>query len=874
MASSTVKELDRIAVAIALPVILVLFPFLHVYANNVTNLQLPMAAFFPQIAPLVLGLTVVSYLLLKLLPLTIERLLIAVAVFLMVLAWLQTNFFIGSYGFLTGETPDWTEDRISQVLQSLLLLTVGLLVVWFRRLVSENAAFIVALMILSSSAYIPALLETSKKIDDKKYTFNKNGIFEFSTQKNVVIIVLDSAQADVVHEVLTEKPAIAEKYRGFTLFRNSLSPFPKTYASIPALLSGDAYDNSLPLHDYLETTYLEKSLPAKLTEQGFDSRLLSSSPISLLAHPKLAANVSDVGGVNAADGTVLVNETELIANLMLFRVSPHLMKSFIYNDGDFRIELGAEQPEQLNNPDNQSVLCTITDEDRDYSKERKTFDYTFIDEFRVCANASLSKPALRFFHLYAPHAPYQTDESFRYIGSQPLSRLWFKRQTEGILGALGDLLQLMETRGILQNSLVIITSDHGEGEYDVGINYPDGLPERSAQESQIGLNLVRGGMALMMAKRPADNGALKISDAPVGLTDVPSTVYDWLDMEDRTTGRSLFDVAEGEPRSRIHRYYQFAGWNIDYIVPLTEYKVDGFSWYPSSWSLSEKTFDENMVASFDGEFLTLHRGGNFDDRTHSGWTTPGKIARGVTESGATVQLAGSGVSLLTAKHALYRGEDTAIEVFADEKPIGAWNFSKNDGQRTKTAVLEAEGEFELSFRTESATGRAVRFRELRLESVDKYAYDLGTAIDFTDTGNSDAFRTYGWSRTEVWGTSSIGHASGLMLYLGESINAPLKLSLLLSGYVFDPSPSREIDVYANEVLIGTLTVTSRRNLTHDFIIQPDVFAQTHALDISLRHRNPIRQRDLGVSGDTRLQSIAMVELKVAALSEPDDASGD
>jgi len=855
MEQSPIKSLDRIILAIALPVLLIVLPFLHVYANNVTNLQLPMSAFFSLFGFVALGLAVATFILLQLLPGNWTTWIVAMATFLMALAWLQTNFFIGEFGFLTGETPDWQVDRVNQVLQAAFLATLFAGMLWFRNTISSNVSFIVSLLVLSALAYVPSLLEKAGRVEDNKYTFNRNGVFEFSTLRNVVIFVLDSAQADVVYEVMSEHPEIAEKYRGFTLFRNSTSAFPKTYASIPSLLTGQAYDNSEPLHDYLQRIYLNESLPARLTLDGFDSRLLSSSPHSLIAHPRVAANVSDVQG-KAASPAVLAGETETIANLMLFRLSPHLLKPMIYNNGDFRISL--DQPATASSPGR----CSLTEDERRFSKDRKSFDNVFLDEFTKCSKASLSQPALKFYHLYAPHAPYQLDENFEFIGSKPLKRQWFTLQTRGVLNAIGDMMALMEERGLMENTLIIITSDHGEGEYNVGVVYPEDLAEQPAAEGEVGQNIVRGGMPLMMAKRPKDSSELRMSDAPVQLTDVPATVYEWLGIENNTEGRSVFSVGEDEVRPRYHRYYQFAGWNIDYIVPLTEYVVNGFSWYPGSWALSGREFKQGINNSFEGEFLTLHRTGNFDEWEHAGWTTPGKVARGVTESGATVRLRGSGVSLLTAKHSLYSKEDTKIALFQDEKPAGSWTFTTDDGQRTKTLVLDANGEFKLGLKTESEIGRNVRFRELRLEPVSKYYYEPGTTINFTDVGNSSKYRTYGWSRTEYWGTSSIGKSSGVIVTLDETIREPLEVNLLLSGYVFDEWPAQIVDVYANDVLLGTLTLNDNSRATHRLDIAPEVIGDSGVLDFSFRYRTPLRQNEHGISHDNRLQAIAMVEMSI------------
>ena len=858
MKQSTVRELDRLAVALALPIIVIVMPFLHVFANNVTNLQLPMQVYLEDYGLPLLGVAVLLYGLLKLSPQKLETWFIAIAFFVMLLTWLQTNFFVGSFGFLTGETPDWGKDIVIQWAQLLLLLVAGGLTLAYRQFLCSNIGFIAVLMVLSSIVYIPHLLEKAQRVEVSKYTFNKNGLYDFSKQKNVVIFILDSAQADVVDNILSTKPDIAAKFSGFTHFRDALSAFPKTYASIPAILSGEAYDNRAPLHTYLKRLYTEKSLPAKLTQAGFDSRLSSSSPHALFAHPLVAANVSDIDGNQTAPQEVKNNDSALLANLMLFRLTPHVFKSQVYNDGDFVIDFSRDDKAVV------EARCKLPDEHRKYSIQRRSFDNLFLDEFQHCASANLDQPAFRFYHLYAPHAPYQLDENFEFIGPKPINRDWFATQTEGVLNVLGDVLQSMTAKGIMDNSLVIIASDHGEGEYNVGINYPDDLPERKSADKGVSPAIVRGGMSLLMVKKPDDSGDVRVSDAPVMLTDIPATVYDalGLDMAD-SGGRPVFSVIEGEDRQRIHRYYQFAGWNIDYIVPLTEYVVDGFGWFPESWSTSTASFDQSISQEFGGEFITLHRGGTLDNYKNSGWTEPGKVARGVTVDGASVRLAADGLSLLTVKHSLYSAEDTVVDVYADGSQVGSWAFNKNDGQRSKSIVLDKSGEFELRFRPRNADEPSVRFREIRIEPLTKYAYQLGTDVEFSDIGNSDKFRTYGWSRTEFWGTSTIGAETGLVLYLDQAVSAGLSLKVLLSGYVFPSSPVRQVELVINGKPVELLTVDHKAREEHEVLFSSELLNGERAVNITFRHINPIRQSELGVSHDTRLQSIAVRTLNLS-----------
>jgi len=848
--------------ALALPTFLIATPFLHVYANNVTNLQLPVSFFTGNLSLLCLGTSIAFYFLTKLCPARHEKRLIALTFAIILTAWLQTNVFIGSYGFLTGETPDWTDGLWLQAGQGALLIGLTLLCFAARDTLCRNLVFLCSLLTLTSLAYLPELLEKTRSIEVKKYAFTKDGIYNFSNKQNVIIFVIDSAQADVVNEVFEEAQTIAGKFQGFTMFRNSVSAFPKTYASIPALLSGRSFDNSEPLTRYLKKAYIEESISAKLKEVGYDARYSSSSPHSLFAHPLVAENVANVEGALVDSENVITKDSELLANMVLFRLSPHLLKPYVYNRGDFLLNF-----KESKDPKTETAThCQLDNDARIYSKDRLSFDNNLLDEFRACANGSLEEPAFRFFHLYAPHAPYRMDAEFQDIGNKPLKREWFLLQTKGVLNVLGDLIEQLEELGILEKSLVVIVSDHGEGEYNVGLNLDLSLPDRTKTRNDTKQSLVRGGIPLMMVKRPQDSGDIQYSDAPVQLTDVPATVYDWTGVSNPTQGRSVFSIGPEEKRKRTHRYYRFSGWNIDYIVPLTEYVVDGFSWYPESWSKSDTNFDDLASTSFKGQLVTLQKGGNLKEYLHSGWAEPLENGRIMNNSSASITMEGTSTSVLTVRHGLHQSEDSSLEVLHNGKPVTSWLMAKDDGQRNKTAILPASKAQTVAFSKKNENAPQPLFRELRLEPISNYKYELGTDINFTDLGNSEKYRTYGWSRTEHWGTSSIGRSSGVIMSIAQTPGQDLSLKVHLSGYVFKQWPEQKVEILANKIVIGNISFKDQTKKIARFLIPRAVITQEGLIDLSFRYLNPVRQNSIGVSGDSRLQSIAMTNLVLDQIS--------
>lgn len=108
---------------------------------------------------------------------------------------------------------------------------------------------------------------------------------------------------------------------------------------------------------------------------------------------------------------------------------------------------------------------------------------------------------------------------------------------------IGRLLDAMEDRGILDDTLVIITSDHGEHFGENG-HFTHGT---SLYRQTIDVPL--------MALFPDGTGAGERIRWPVGLEAIPSTVVDWLNLDDggAFTATSWLDLWNDANNSRVFR---------------------------------------------------------------------------------------------------------------------------------------------------------------------------------------------------------------------------------------------------------------------------------------------------------------------------------
>ncbi|MBL4681615.1 MAG: sulfatase-like hydrolase/transferase [Pseudomonadales bacterium] len=857
--------IQRIFVSLSFVIVLLLIPFLHVYALNITNLQFPLF----RIGPSVFGLIAVIFLGLwgvqKFLSHQLEKKFQVFLIFVSVIVWMQTNFFVGDYGFLDGREPDWQADKLTPYLQVSFQLLILVFFVFRHKLVSQNASFISIMLLLSSTFSLFPYYSAFFGVQEKKYAFNASQVFEFSKRKNVIVILVDTLQADVVNEILTESPDLKDVFSGFTFFRNSVSAFSKTYASVPALLSGIAFDNSSTLPIYLKETYREKSLPARLLKEGYDVRLHSFAPYSLVAHPEVAMNVAGTKGNSPSQEGMLQKDLVLLANLSLFKLAPHLIKPWIYNGGNFRIPLPPVTPIKAE--------CALVEENVQVSRNNSAFDAKFFDEFLQCASASLDKSTFRYFHLSGAHAPFQFDKKFEYIEQQTINRNNFKAQTRGVFSQLENVFNKLRDLNIYDNATIVVLGDHGAGDLAVDLNLKQvGLPLRTQQHSKLNEQKVMGGIAALLYKPAKSKGEIRISDVPASLTDVAHTIHSELGLKSQGfPGLNLFEIKPGDQRVRLHKYYEFGGWDIDYILPLTEYVIRGFSWFPESWAVSDRNLNIIKDLDYKGLIISMVSDGNLSDYDAGGWGKP--LENGTkleaNEAKLRFQKSFNGEVVLQMTYQSYPvsvGTDETITLALAGQMLGKWNFYPGDGQRKKVLVIPEAlanklSQESLSLRS-SKIESGVRIKEFRIDSPGKYDYNIGTEIDFSNTGLGKKYQTFGWSTAEKWGSFSLGHRSGLMLKLGSHPERDLGLNMNLDALLFEPWNEQRISIIINDQKIEDLIFRDTRAHQVTLKIPQRILYNTSLFNIQFVYHNAIKPESLGTSTDTRYLAQSLKNLRI------------
>jgi arylsulfatase A-like enzyme len=163
-------------------------------------------------------------------------------------------------------------------------------------------------------------------------------------------------------------------------------------------------------------------------------------------------------------------------------------------------------------------------------------------------------PFFLFVHYFDPHAPYAPpgEASLRFheagVGQRTAWRNLYDAEVAYLDTHLGTLLDALDRLGLAADTLVVITSDHGEGLWDHGAQ----MHGVQIYEEQVRVPL--------LVRWPGRIPPGRVIEAPVGLIDIAPTLLDLLGIgvgSRRLAGSSLAAALEREtrlPQRAIHAH--------------------------------------------------------------------------------------------------------------------------------------------------------------------------------------------------------------------------------------------------------------------------------------------------------------------------------
>jgi hypothetical protein len=556
------------------PLQLLLFGPHTIYSTNLEEFNAPFWALALRLAPAILVLGGGLALLGAILPARILPFYVVSLVAIGVVLWIQGNLMVGDYGPLTGQNIEWSAQAWRNWYELALWVAVPIVSVVFARRLFPTAVFASRVMI---ALQVVLLAFTTMQADadpnaGAKWEGPPEAIFELSSRQNVIHFVLDGFQSDAFLDILNaDRAGMDRQFAGFTFFSNHLGAFPTTIVSIPAMLTGSVYRNQEPMRRFIAREFKRASVFRFMRAQGYQVDAVSgliydrSSPTNYF---KLPAPYVSYGAYARFAGWQL-------ADLAVFRHSPHVLKPWIYNEQSWRLQTAFGESE--------------------YTAARRygpVNGQAFLADYVARMRVGYARPTYKYLHVNIPHWPVSVNADCEYIGARSLRRPNYTDQARCAVRRIGAFLGKLRELGLYDSSLILITSDHGVAlppEGFTGERHVFGTPLSALSGSAL---------ALLVVKPPGGSGPVRVSEAPTAISDIPATIADTMGLKHSFAGMSALKVDEHAPRPRQFATYVWssAGWQADYFPYMDVFTVGGRPPDGSAWKTEEPIYSPDTTA--------------------------------------------------------------------------------------------------------------------------------------------------------------------------------------------------------------------------------------------------------------------------------------
>lgn len=454
--------------------------------------------------------------------------LIALVFGLSLALYLQGNYMVIDYGVLDGKTIQWNEYNAYGILTGLVWILciaapLTLLFIkpqWFKVATKFGSLFIIAMQIVT----LFVLFLTNNIYQEKQSVYTTENQFHLSTEKNVIVFILDSFDTQYMDDLLQEYPEVKDNFKDFTYFNNTLGVGPTTRESLPFILTSSVYLNEEPYNDYLSKAYTSSPIISALKAGGYEADFYTHNNFAVT--PTGESPITNIEIVETdIDDKISFLETYL--KLISFRYAPHYTKSAFW--------IATSEFEQYQ---------TIHSEFELYSQENINLYNALMTE-NLCADRNV--PVMKVYHIMGTHPPLDMDENLKTVD---ISETTGARQGRGCLKIIEEYLNQLKTLNLYDKTSIVIMADHGMEDY--------------CQRP-----------LLMVKQANTSYDSMQINSAPVSyVSDWANTIVSLLGGE--TSGETVFDIHESDTRTRNFYYYTWDDlWDAEYMPELYEFQING-----------------------------------------------------------------------------------------------------------------------------------------------------------------------------------------------------------------------------------------------------------------------------------------------------------
>lgn len=448
--------------------------------------------------------------------------------------FIQGDFLNINFGVLNGADIEW-KNYLGRMVLDLAVWTIILFVSVYtycrKRNIFRSVQLATAVLIggISITTLIVLTIKCGayEKKTDESIVLTNAGLFETTTNDNIVVFVLDMFDNDYMTQLLEIKPNLYNELDGFVFFDNFSGTYSTTKYSMAHLYTGLLYNNYDSFDNMMQSASSQRLYTDLLTENGYTTYHYTDCNYFLPERLLDSANNKYIGKYEISSYKKLALRIYQLAGI---KYLPNCAKPFILMDGTEFEEVkdcsGTELYASKNN----------------YIKETMPQKFSVSDE-----------KAIRFIYMEGTHYPYKTNSN----GDKQLyGNISSIDCAEGVLSIVQSYIDKLKSAGTYDNTAIIITADHGY--------YWDGTLRSP----------------VLLVKPINSSGRLSVSHAATCQRDWAATILDLAFIDDNSFGDSVMDIDENERRERFFYQYYLSEGEKNGNYRLIEYSIDssGTEW--------------------------------------------------------------------------------------------------------------------------------------------------------------------------------------------------------------------------------------------------------------------------------------------------------
>ena len=526
-----------------------------------------------QVWPSVIGLaSAVAVLLAAALTLIPERVAAPariVVVGLGVCCWLQAMFLNFGLPSADGVALDWGSYSFQMVVSAVVWLAViaGALVVCLkapRNLVSLGATAVACALVIVQgvglvSLFAPGSASQDLRAEMHDYATTEKGMFTVSSEKNVIVFVLDTYDTEHLMAAVSDEPGLLDDFSGFTWYQNSTAAMIPTRYGVPFLLTGQLPHEDEKFSQFLAERYSRSDYLDRIASTGATMGIYSDTLGLQYVDDEKAADLvySKAFNFMGVDDLPIdhFSAAAMLARCALYRDLPWLAKPvfWFYTDevNNALIARGEEDGREALN-----TTPYLMSDSRWYGQLR---------EYGLELDERSDAPAFRFIHLLGTHQPYIVDENGADVGSGEST---LEQQARGSMRMVGFYLDELKQLGVYDQTTIVITADHG--------NYYHILTPLEDPATPI----------MLVKPAFAPDESIAVSRAAVSAADVMPTVLASLGADSEGYGVPIWQISDPD-RSRRYLMTTSDG---SHDQEILEYEIIGDALDIDNWHLTGQSW--------------------------------------------------------------------------------------------------------------------------------------------------------------------------------------------------------------------------------------------------------------------------------------------